>query len=1284
MESSLDKMLSDFNPNDRLAERKVRSLESQIEVKMTLLDTLKRRESALKSRLSPSFQPSTPELPVSDSVGDRDVELCLPKNVSSRTLKKSSSTSTEAPTKATKLDGGPDDADLEFYQRRARLHKRSQLQKELNALESNDPTETTPEDAELEGGLCIPGEIWVRLYDYQRVGVRWLWRLHRHGTGGILGDEMGLGKTIQIIAFLAGLRKSRLPASDSTFQMALSQSRTSIKSAYEEGLVNLGPVLIVCPATVLSQWLSEFRTWIPTARVVILHSSGSGYSNPRRLISSLFSTSGFVLTTYGTLMLHRDLLLPLSWQYLILDEGHKIKNPEAEITMTVKRFLTPHKLIISGTPMQNNLKELWSIFDFVNVGKLGSLPDFLQNFAVPITQGGYATSSPVQVETAYRCACTLRNLLTPFLLRRLKSEVRLELPKKSEQVLFCRLTNYQRSVYEEYLCSKACQEILNGKGLVFKGLLLLKALCNHPDLVTGGPRHFGMRHGEDQDDLLTGKFSLDTRESHAEMAWEKFGCPRRSGKLMVTLDLLRLWHQQGHKALVFTQSRRMLRIIEKHLSVLGYAYLKMDGTTPVGQRQKLVEMFNARPGSTPTGAENDKLVRGSTNTGYFVFLLTTRVGGLGVNLVGADRVLIYDPDWNPSTDAQARERAWRIGQSRDVIIYRLLTSGTLEEKIYQRQIFKQFLTNRILSNPKQQRFFKTNDLQELFSLADDASARNAGACGSESINFFKSCGAGRSVSRPLCFESGTSSHKPQNRFDSLFSNKSKSPPPSDSDVDDDSHEAVEILDSSHKAVESLHKTETPEQREARLRALARRLSRKVAATAEPAPSASSSLPRERKRKHGVRVDGHRMRLVERRAEYDEGNELTSKRARHESERRPNHDLDPFVLSVLCRRTDDDDTTTSCSSVNERLEAIRRKRAQVDEHTKLEAVRVAEAALKSIRRSSQSSVPLAPQPTLPSVPKSRISLQNKLVPRSHKRHRIPTVSSTVESSLRLQGVTAVDQEQLMNEFLLSAKVADPALSRIEADRLAVSVLRWLKARVLEMGALRDSLNPTSTPHPPSEGRFGALKNRFLWSAREETNSFYTSHLSSFGIKTNANTTSTCVSPSPGLNSGLFTGHCRLSSRLLLNLIRQRRNQCLDALGIVSTTDTISLITGGGDLGDAASRETELRKIAVDLLLFFVEPGNRTTTAAPDTLSVSTAELAVRFQHILSPESAAGSSSVLSARHFRSILRAVASCTSAAQSGVASQRKRSSRESDLWVLKPELVMVARRLALVPKWH
>merc|ERR1712008_574562 len=183
---------------------------------------------------------------------------------------------------------------------------------------------------------------------------------------------------------------------------------------------------------------------------------------------------------------------------------------------------------------------------------------------------------------------------------------------------------------------------------------------------------------------------------------EEFGYWKRSGKLIVVESLLKLWRKQGHKVLLFTQSRKMLTVLEKFLVDHNYSYLKMDGKTSIGSRQGLINKFN-----------NSKDI--------FVFLLTTKVGGLGVNLTGANRVVIFDPDWNPSTDTQARERAWRIGQSRDVTIYRLLTSGTIEEKIYHRQIFKQLLVNRVLKDPTQKRFFKSNDLYDLFTLNEGTS-----------------------------------------------------------------------------------------------------------------------------------------------------------------------------------------------------------------------------------------------------------------------------------------------------------------------------------------------------------------------------------------------------------------------------------------------------------------------------------------------------------------------------------------------------------------------------------
>uniref|UniRef100_A0A7N8YJF9 DNA excision repair protein ERCC-6 n=1 Tax=Mastacembelus armatus TaxID=205130 RepID=A0A7N8YJF9_9TELE len=450
--------------------------------------------------------------------------------------------------------------------------------------------------------------------------------------------------------------------------------------------VGLGPTVIVCPATVMHQWVKEFHTWWPPFRVAVLHETGSFTSNKEKLIPEIASCHGILITSYSAVRNMQDTLQRYDWHYIILDEGHKIRNPNAGITVACK---------------QNNLKELWSLFDFVFPGKLGTLPVFMEQFSVPITMGGYSNASPVQVQTAFKCACVLRDTINPYLLRRMKADVKanLSLPDKNEQVLFCRLTEDQRQVYQTFLDSKEVYQILNGDMQVFSGLIALRKICNHPDLFSGGPR---MLRGIPEAQL--------TEEEH-------FGFWKRSGKMIVVESLLRLWFKQSHRVLLFSQSRQMLDILEVFMRENNYSYLKMDGTTTIASRQPLIARYN-----------EDKSI--------FIFLLTTKVGGLGVNLTGANRVIIYDPDWNPSTDTQARERAWRIGQKQQVTIYRLLTAGTIEEKIYHRQIFKQFLTNRVLKDPKQRRFFKSNDIYELFTLSDPD-----GAQGTETSAIFAGTGS---------------------------------------------------------------------------------------------------------------------------------------------------------------------------------------------------------------------------------------------------------------------------------------------------------------------------------------------------------------------------------------------------------------------------------------------------------------------------------------------------------------------------------------------------------------
>ncbi|XP_029376158.1 DNA excision repair protein ERCC-6 isoform X2 [Echeneis naucrates] len=576
-----------------------------------------------------------------------------------------------------------DDGDVEYYRQRIRRWKRQRLREREEKRERGEE-QTDDSDAEFDEGFKVPGFLWKKLYKYQQTGVRWMWELHCQQAGGILGDEMGLGKTIQVISFLAGLSYSKVRTRGSNYRYA-----------------GLGPTVIVCPATVMHQWVKEFHTWWPAFRVAVLHETGSFTSNKERLIPEIASCHGILITSYSAVRTMQDTLQRYDWHYIILDEGHKIRNPNAGVTTACKQFHTPHRFILSGSPMQNNLKELWSLFDFVFPGKLGTLPVFMEQFSVPITMGGYSNASPVQVQTAFKCACVLRDTINPYLLRRMKADVKanLSLPDKNEQVLFCRLTEDQRQVYQKFLDSKEVYQILNGDMHVFSGLIALRKICNHPDLFSGGPR---MLRGIPEDQL--------TEEEH-------FGFWKRSGKLIVVESLLRLWFKQGHRVLLFTQSRQMLDILEVFVTENNYSYLKMDGTTTIASRQPLITRYN-----------EDKSI--------FIFLLTTKVGGLGVNLTGANRVIIYDPDWNPSTDTQARERAWRIGQTQQVTVYRLLTAGTIEEKIYHRQIFKQFLTNRVLKDPKQRRFFKSNDIYELFTLSDPD-----GAQGTETSAIFAGTGS---------------------------------------------------------------------------------------------------------------------------------------------------------------------------------------------------------------------------------------------------------------------------------------------------------------------------------------------------------------------------------------------------------------------------------------------------------------------------------------------------------------------------------------------------------------
>ncbi|KAI9683093.1 MAG: hypothetical protein M1829_005884 [Trizodia sp. TS-e1964] len=620
----------------------------------------KRKFRALSVSFKETTEPSTEDLSAVDDGNENAYQARLQKWVKER-----GSARKRAETKMHDNQTNTTESQV-LQQESAPLHQ----QEWLNA----HPTKA---DGILSEGFKIPGDIFPSLFDYQKTGVRWLWELYSQQVGGIVGDEMGLGKTIQAIAFIAGLH-------------------------YSGNLTK--PVIIVTPATVLKQWVNEFHRWWPPLRVSILHASGSGMLNlndeesienelenlsqqakklrqskgrksAHKIVERVVKSGHVLVTTYAGLQSYGELLIPIDWQYCVLDEGHKIRNPNANITIFCKELKTPNRIILSGTPMQNNLTELWSLFDFIYPMRLGTLITFRIQFEIPIKQGGYANANNLQIETATKCAEALKDTISPYLLQRRKVDVAADLPKKSEQVLFCKLTKAQRDIYEDFLNSNEMKRIQSGNMNALKGIDMLKKICNHPDLP--------------DKEILKKKAGYD------------YGNGEKAGKMHVVKVLLESWKTLGHKTLLFTQGTAILDILERLIKDLGgFQYRRMDGSTPIKDRQSIVDEFNKDPE-------------------IHVFLLTTRVGGLGVNLTGANRVIIYDPDWNPSTDIQARERAWRLGQKKEVTIYRLMTAGTIEEKIYHRQIFKQFLTEKVLRDPGNRQTFSLRDLHDLFTLGEE-------------------------------------------------------------------------------------------------------------------------------------------------------------------------------------------------------------------------------------------------------------------------------------------------------------------------------------------------------------------------------------------------------------------------------------------------------------------------------------------------------------------------------------------------------------------------------------
>ncbi|KAK0210306.1 SNF2 superfamily chromatin remodeling protein [Desarmillaria ectypa] len=528
----------------------------------------------------------------------------------------------------------------------------------------------------------VPVPINAELRKYQQDGVNWLAFLAKYQLHGILCDDMGLGKTLQSICILASKH----------FERAEKYAATKAPDC-----VPL-PSLVVCPPTLTGHWYYEILKYADQMRPVLY----TGNARERARLLPKLGTFDVVITSYEVVRNDISNLEGMNWLYCILDEGHVIKNAKTKLTKAVKSIRAQHRLILSGTPIQNNVLELWSLFDFLMPGFLGTEASFNERFGKPIlsNRDGKAKTG----EAAALALEALHKQVLPFLLRRLKEDVLNDLPPKIIQDYYCELSDLQKHLYDDFSQSQArhnAEDAIQaadpakedkGQQHVFQSLQYLRKLCNHPALVLKDAAAIA-------DALVKVNSQTKTLEDiqHAPklLALRQLltDCGIGGGAAnAVTADqgkseLIDAVSDAGastfsqHRVLIFCQMKRMLDIIETDLfkqHMPSVTYMRLDGGTDPGKRHAIVQTFNSDPSID-------------------CLLLTTHVGGLGLTLTGADTVIFVEHDWNPMKDLQAMDRAHRIGQKKIVNVYRLITKGTLEEKIMGLQRFKLNIANSIVT-----------------------------------------------------------------------------------------------------------------------------------------------------------------------------------------------------------------------------------------------------------------------------------------------------------------------------------------------------------------------------------------------------------------------------------------------------------------------------------------------------------------------------------------------------------------------------------------------------------
>ncbi|KZT02070.1 SNF2 family DNA-dependent ATPase [Laetiporus sulphureus 93-53] len=464
---------------------------------------------------------------------------------------------------------------------------------------------------------------------YQLQGLNWMVSLHHNGLNGILADEMGLGKTLQTISFLAYLKHYRDIS---------------------------GPHLIVVPKSTLQNWAREFERWTPDVNTILLTGTKEERAEliTNRLIPQDFDA---LITSYEICLIEKSALKKFSFEYIIIDEAHRIKNVDSILSQIVRSFTSRGRLLITGTPLQNNMKELFALLNFI-------CPEIFSDYA-DLESFLHKDEAEVEgdEEKSKKVVEALHKILRPFLLRRVKSDVEKNLLPKKEINIYVGLTEMQRKWYRSVL-EKDIDAVngltgkKEGKTRLMNMVMQLRKVTCHPYLFDGaepGPPY--------------------TTDEHLI---------ENSGKMVILDKLLKLMKAKGSRILIFSQMSRMLDILEDYCLFRGYKYCRIDGSTAHEDRIAAIDEYN-KP-------DSDK----------FIFLLTTRAGGLGINLTSADIVVLYDSDWNPQADLQAMDRAHRIGQTKQVYVFRFITEGSVEERMLERAAQKLRLDQLVIQQGRTQ------------------------------------------------------------------------------------------------------------------------------------------------------------------------------------------------------------------------------------------------------------------------------------------------------------------------------------------------------------------------------------------------------------------------------------------------------------------------------------------------------------------------------------------------------------------------------------------------------